>query len=73
MDFVRLIATLIGAIVAGAIVGLIPYFVGRYVNNQQMGLIGMAACVVANFLLGLALSIPVAIVFAVILFVTKRN
>lgn len=72
-SLVQLGATVVGALVAGAIVGLIPFFVGRYVHNEQLGLIGLGACVVANFLLGLVLSIPVAIIFAVILLVTRRS
>lgn len=67
------IAVVFGALVGGAIIGLIPFLVGKYNGNQNLGLIGLAACVVGNFIAGLLLSIPIAIGFTVAILVTKNK
>ncbi|MBM6869191.1 zinc ribbon domain-containing protein [Pseudoflavonifractor phocaeensis] len=66
-------AVVFGALAAGAIIGLIPFLVGKYNGNQNLGLIGFAACVVGNFIAGLLLSIPIAVGFVLGIILTKNK
>ena len=65
--------TLIGALIGGIIVGLIPFFLGKKRNNEGIGTAGLIACVVCNLLLGLLLSIPCCIVFVILILVKARG
>jgi hypothetical protein len=56
---------LIGGI-AGALCGLIPYFVGRH-KNKSLAETAMLSCVIAGSLLGLILALPVSIGFTIAL------
>ena len=48
---VSAISSIVGALVAGVIVGLIPFFLGRKWGKQQLGTIGLVVCILCNFLL----------------------
>ena len=58
----------IGSLIGGAIVGAIPAICGFVKQKQVLGVIAFISCVVSGFLLGLILSVPVAIVFLAIIF-----
>ena len=51
---------LIGGIIAGTLVGLIPYFVGRSKNQEKLGIYSIIACGLSGAVLGLLLALPVA-------------
>lgn len=64
-----MIASIIGALVMGGIVGLIPYFYAKNKFEEKLGMVGLLACVLCNFISGLSLSIPCCIVFLIIILV----
>ena len=66
-----LIGTLVGALVAGALLGLIPLILGRKKGKNGLAIGGFAACVVSGLLLGAVLAVPVCIVFVVLILVLK--
>ena len=73
MDGAFLVGVVIGSLVMGALVGLIPLIVGLKKQAKGLAIAGFVACIVANFILGLLLSLPVAIVFLIIIIVTTKN
>lgn len=68
-----IIATIAGAVIMGGIVGLIPFFLGKKKGFQTLGTVGLLGCILANFLIGLYGSIPVCIVFLIIIAVKKST
>lgn len=62
---------IIGALAAGFIIGLIPYFVGKHKGDVIFGIIGLTACVIANFIAGLYASVPICIVMVLIILFKK--
>lgn len=64
--------TIIGALIAGVIVGLIPFFLGRKWGKQRLGTVGLVVCILCNFLLGLMLSVPACLVFVIIMLLTRK-
>lgn len=56
-------AIILGALIGGAIVGLIPLITG--IVNKKIGLAigGFFACLVGGFIFGLFLSVPLCILF----------
>lgn len=62
-----MIARIIGALVMGGIIGLIPYFFAKNRGNETLGMVGLLACVLCNFISGIYLSIPCCIVFGIII------
>ncbi len=60
------IGAIIGSILMGAIVGLIPFLAAKSRGKAKLGKIAMVVAIVCNFLGGILFSIPSAIVFTVI-------
>lgn len=56
----------VGAFIGGAIVGLLPLFVARHRGRRTFAFASWVSCVVANLLMGIFLSIPVAVVLTVV-------
>ena len=71
MDASRLIAMVIGAVVAGTLCGLVPYFFGKKRGQPTLGIVGLVCCIVGGLIAGLLLALPVAGVFALIIAVRK--
>ena len=67
MDAAYFVGVILGALFAGAIIGLIPLILGINKGQKQLGIIGFACCIGGSFILGLLLAIPIAIVFTVII------
>ncbi len=65
-------AVIFGSLVMGAIIGLIPYFEGKSLGMKKAGNICWGICILANFLSGLLLSIPVCIVCIIVLLVKAK-
>ena len=59
--------------IAGLLVGLVPLVSGFVKGRRNLGIIGLVACAVAGAFLGLLLAIPVAIVFTLFIFLSKRE
>jgi membrane protein implicated in regulation of membrane protease activity len=54
----------IGALVAGVLCGLIPLVYGLVKRQQALAFGGLVACVAAGFVLGVVLALPMAALFA---------
>ncbi|QNB44863.1 hypothetical protein BR63_00060 [Thermanaerosceptrum fracticalcis] len=52
-----------GALIAGAISGAIPMFLGASKNKLGLGFAGFMSCIVSALILGLLLAIPVSGIF----------
>ena len=63
----KLVAMLIGGVIAGTLCGLIPYFFGKKRGQSKLGTIGLVSCIVSGMILGVILALPVAGVFALII------
>lgn len=64
---------LIGAFLGGCLAGLLPLFLGKYYGSGRLGDIGFLCCVAASMLLGAILSVPVAMIFSIIIFVRRKH
>ncbi|MGQ0639869.1 MAG: hypothetical protein ACT4P6_03715 [Gemmatimonadaceae bacterium] len=54
-----------GGMLAGMLVGLLPYFIAKSRENPRLGRTAMLSCTIAGALMGILLAAPVAIGFAV--------
>ncbi len=57
---------LFGAFLGGAIVGLLPLIVALRRGRRTFAFASWASCILANFLLGILLSVPLAVVLTVV-------
>ena len=64
------IGAIIGSILSGALVGAVPAICGAIKRKIGLAIGGFFACLVASFLLGLILSVPVCAIF--LFFIFKR-
>lgn len=55
------------ALVAGALCGLVPLIVGYHRRQISVGIVGLICCIIAGFILGIILALPVAAVFTIII------
>ena len=62
------LGAIIGSIISGAIVGAIPAVCGVIKHKLGLAIGGFFACLVASFLLGLILSVPVCAIFLFLIF-----
>lgn len=62
------IGAIIGSIVSGAIIGAIPAICGAIKGKINLAIIGFFACLVASFILGLILAVPVCAIFLWLIF-----
>jgi MFS family permease len=67
------IGTIVGSLVSGALVGLVPLIMGLKKNFKGLAIGGFVACLVGSFLMGLLLSVPICVVFAVIIAVKAKK
>ena len=61
----------IGGAIAGTIIGLLPFFVGRHVKQPKLAARALTCCCVAGIALGMVLAGPVALIFTLVL-VSRR-
>ena len=66
-------AVIVGAIVMGVVIGLIPLIYGLIKHKYGFAIGGFFACVVGHFLLGLFLSIPLCILFSFLVYNATKN
>jgi hypothetical protein len=64
---------LFGAFLGGAIVGLLPLIVALRRGRRTFAFASWASCIVANFLLGIVLSVPLAVVLTVVVCCLERR
>ena len=67
------LGAIIGSILSGAIVGAIPAICGAVKHKVGLGILGFFFCLIASYLLGLILSIPVCAIFLFLIFKKKRT
>jgi hypothetical protein len=68
-----LLFSMIGGLVAGAVMGLIPLIVGLKKRQKVLAWSGFGACTLGGILLGLLLALPIAIVFLIIILVRGKK
>lgn len=71
MDIIYLILGVAVLMLLGALVGLLPLLLGRYMNRPGLGQLGMLCCIFSGLLPGL--EIPVAIGFVLAIFIKKTD
>jgi hypothetical protein len=54
-------------LIVGAVCGLLPFFIALAYKRLEVGIIALVASIVSGFLFGLFLSVPMALIFTVIL------
>lgn len=59
-------------LICGALIGLIPFGIGRYLNKPRFGQLGLIFCAISA-LLHPAIPLPVAIGFIIAMFISKRD
>jgi hypothetical protein len=62
------LSVIIGSLIAGAIIGAIPAICGAIKGKIILAIVGFLACLVASYLLGMILAIPVCAVFLWLIF-----
>lgn len=63
---------LLVSLIFGAVIGLVPFFVGRYMRKPELGQLGMLCCAISA-LLHLSLPILLAIAFTISIFLVKQD
>lgn len=66
-------AIIIGALIGGCVVGLPPFIWARKKGYNTLGVVSILLCVLGNFILGLYLSIPICIIFLIVIAVKKST
>ncbi|HTS20072.1 MAG TPA: hypothetical protein VMP11_21030 [Verrucomicrobiae bacterium] len=59
----RLVPYILGGIVVGVLLGLIPLIQGVTRGKQGLGIAGFFACILSGATLGLILALPVSLIF----------
>lgn len=59
-------------LIVGAVIGLVPLFVGRYMRKPELGQLGMLCCAVSA-LLHLSLPILLAVAFTIAIFLVRQD
>lgn len=73
MDETNYSAVIFGALTMGAILGLIPGIIGYKKGKQGLAIGGFIACIIGSFLLGLFLSVPMCVIFTVIILISSKK
>ena len=73
MDPAKLAGLIVGGLVAGALCGLIPFFVGKKGGQTTLGNAGLICCIIGGAIGGIILALPVAGVFALIIATRPAN
>ena len=66
-------STMIGAVAAGGLCGLVPLVYGLARGETGLALCGFAACLIGGVLLGVLLAVPVAALFAWLIWRQSRD
>ncbi len=63
----------LGAVVVGLVVGLIPLAVGALTRQRPLGVKGFISCLIASLVGGALVAIPVAAVFCIYIVIKSRK
>ncbi len=69
----NLLPIVLGSLIMGLILGLIPFIVGRIKDQRGLAIGGLICCIIGSFVLGLILSVPICIIFTVLIFVKSSK
>ncbi len=64
---------LFGAFLGGAIVGLLPLLVALHRGRRTFAFVSWGSCILANFVLGIFLSVPLAVVLTVVVLCLEKQ
>lgn len=67
------IGAIVGSLFSGALVGLVPLLLGLKKKFNGLAIGGFIACIVGSLFMGLLLSVPICVVFAVIISVKAKK
>ena len=67
-----LIGVIIGALLAGGIVGLIPFFIAKKKDFTVMGVVCLILCIVAGFIGGIFLAAPVCLISVIVILIRSK-
>jgi hypothetical protein len=67
MNPAKFIGLIVGGLIAGALCGLIPFFVGKKRGQTTLGNAGLVCSIIGGAIGGIILALPVAGVFALII------
>ena len=70
MNFFDFIIGLAVLLLSGTLIGLLPFFLGRYMGKPGLGKLGLLCCILTSVLF---LHLPVAIGFVIALFVKRTD
>ncbi|MDB5812146.1 MAG: hypothetical protein JWN94_4268 [Betaproteobacteria bacterium] len=63
----------VGALVVGTVLGLIPFFVGRHCGQTRFAIVALVTSIVAGVIAGIIGALPVALIFTVVIFIKRRD
>lgn len=63
---------LLARLIAGGVIGLAPYLLGRYLGKTEMGTLGLILCALSS-MLHISLPLLVAIIFVILLFLRRDD
>ena len=67
------IGAVVGSLLVGVLLGLVPLILGQYVGEAKFGRLGFLLSVVAGFIAGAIGAVPVSIGFAVAIILRWRR
>lgn len=73
LDTAAVVGAIVGSLVAGALLGLIPLIIGLKKGKKGLAFGGFAACIVGSLLAGLILNIPMCALFTILIFVLDKK
>ena len=67
-----LIGVIIGALLVGGILGLIPFFIAKKKDFTVMGVVCLILCIVAGFIGGIFLAAPVCLISVIVILIRSK-
>lgn len=64
---------IIGSLLGGCVIGLLPFIWARKKGYNTLGVVSMLLCMLCNFILGMYLSVPVCIILLIVIAVKKST
>lgn len=67
-----LIGVIIGALLAGGLLGLIPFFIAKKKDFTVMGVVCLILCIVAGSIGGILVAAPVCLISVVVILIRSK-
>lgn len=64
---------IIGALLAGGLVGLIPFFMAKKRGFKTMGVVCLILCIAAGFIKGIFASVPVCLISVIVILIRSKK